>query len=38
VHRFKDDRTLAEGPCASNADADRRLQRLYIDLTASPFA
>ena len=38
VHRFKDDRTLAEGPCASNGDADRRLQRLYIDLTASPFA
>ena len=38
VHRFRDDRTLAEGPCASDAEADRRLQRLYIDLTASPFA
>lgn len=38
VHRFRDDRTLAEGPCTSDAEADRRLQRLYIDLTASPFA
>jgi hypothetical protein len=38
VHRFRDDRTLAEGPCASDADVDRRLQRLFTDLTASPFA
>lgn len=38
VARFKDEKTLSEGLCAHDADVDRRLRSLLVDLTASPFA
>ena len=38
VYRFKDQRVLSDGPCDSNAEVDRRLQALWVDLSASPFA
>ena len=38
VHRFKDRRVLSDGPCHSSAEVDRRLQSLWVDLSASPFA
>ena len=38
VHRFKDQRVLSDGPCGSMAEADRRLQSLWVELSASPFA
>jgi hypothetical protein len=38
VHRFKDEKSLSDGGCANDAEADRRLRSLLIDLSASPFA
>ena len=38
VARFKDEKTLSEGPCGNDANMDRKLRSLLIDLTASPFA
>ena len=38
VARFKDEKTLSEGPCGSDSEMDRKLRSLLIDLTASPFA
>lgn len=38
VHRFEDQRVLSDGPCGSMAEADRRLQSLWVELSASPFA
>jgi hypothetical protein len=37
VSRFKDQKTLCEGACAHETEAERRLRKLLIELSASPF-
>jgi hypothetical protein len=38
VYRFRNVRTLCEGFCATEAELERRLVSLSVDLSASPFA